>query len=208
MLTLVTGNLEEAIQEIKPDVLLNISTASGTGLHCLSGILYRNYPIYTTMLNRQKHFGNLHPKQWTGRYVWGKETQDDTVHVLSFIEQNNGTNTHITDRNARQILNILQSIASDMEQGEKKSILLPYCGLQQSGYRFNDFIDLIESVFPDPIVKIYIAVSSGYLERSRLPQLVFTRPTGANPTKRTIYAGNTRTPLSNGWILISNPACA
>lgn len=189
---LVTGNVQEALQTLRPSVLLNISDTTGTGAHVLCGVLYRDYPVYTEMLNRVKY--NKTPTQsLIGKYCY--TNVGDQTHVLAFTSAEPvyqdpnltyiGMNTSINP----PLINILSSLNTDMLSSGKRSIIIPYYGKPHTGYGFTEFVDLVGELFDAGII-VYISVThqfASYGDTANMMVLRFTSPVTSNG-KRTIYA--------------------
>ena len=83
MLKLFTGNINEALQSIKPDVYLNIADVRGTGVHPLSNVLFRDYPEYNEMLSSLK-YSDVDRRTLPGRFMY--RNSKNVTHVLGFID--------------------------------------------------------------------------------------------------------------------------
>ncbi len=193
---IVTGNVQEALQKLVPDVLLNISDVTGTGAHVLCGVLYREYECYTEMLT-QVRYEKIPGRKLVGTYCYrniGKQT-----HVLAFtpaypvpamIDPNvTYIGTPACPVNP-ELVNILVSLNTDMMSSGKRSIILPYYGRRNTGYTFNDFIELIETIF-DAEITVYLAVTYQFADSAELNNMItlrFNTPVGGNTGRRTIYA--------------------
>lgn len=181
MLKLFTGNINEALQSIKPDVYLNIADVRGTGVHPLSNVLFRDYPQYNEMLTALK-YSDVDRKHLPGHYLY--KNVENKVHVLGFIDFTKLDTTDGVFHNM-PLVRILQSVNADMMTGSQRSIVVPYYGLKASGYHFLNYLDMLDMIF-DKEIMVYISVSEQYTTRTELECLRFNSPIIENG-KRTIY---------------------
>lgn len=181
MLKLFTGNINEALQSIKPDVYLNIADVRGTGVHPLSNVLFRDYPEYNEMLAVLR-YSNVGRRTLPGRFMY--RNSGNVTHVLGFIDfkQINTTDGVLFNM---PLIRVLQGLSENMMQGKQRSIVIPYYGLKSSGYHFLDFLEMLDMVF-NPEITVYISVSEQYTSRTELECLRFNSPIPDNG-KRTIY---------------------
>ena len=181
MLKLFTGNINEALQSIKPDVYLNIADVRGTGVHPLSNVLFRDYPEYNEMLSSLK-YSDVDRRLLPGRFMY--RNSGNVTHVLGFIDFTQISTTDGVLFNM-PLIRVLQALSENMMQGKQRSIVIPYYGLRSSGYHFLDFLDMLDMVF-NPEITVYISVSEQYTSRTELECLRFNSPIPDNG-KRTIY---------------------
>lgn len=219
MIKLVTGNLSEAIQKLKPAVLLNVSDTAGTAAHAMCGILYRDYPCYTDMLSKARY--SKPSVSLLGRYLY--TNIDEVTHVLAFVDSQpkhiDPLVTYIGMDRSRNptLINVLTSVNTDMLASGKKSILLPYYGKPCTGFSFTEFVELCELIF-DPEITVMIAVSHQFAQYGQMNNMTVEMFNGpiSHTGKRTIYATsqssapaptNPSNPYrSTGWI--KPQACA
>lgn len=218
MIKLITGNLSEAIQKKAPSVLLNVSDTSGTAAHAMCGILYRDYPCYSEMLNKARY--TKPTMNLLGRYVY--TNIGEVTHVLAFVDSNpkpvDPMVTYIGFDKSRNptLINVLTSLNTDMVASGKRSIMLPYYGKPCTGFSFSEFIELCEMVF-DAEITVYIAVSHQFAQYGEMNSMYVETFNGpiTHTGKRTIYANSTpqqQQPAtsnpyrSTGWI--KPQACA
>lgn len=181
MLKLFTGNINEALQSIKPDVYLNIADVRGTGVHPLSNVLFRDYPEYNEMLSSLK-YSDVDRRTLPGQFMY--RNSGNVIHVLGFIDFEQISTTDGVLFNM-PLIRVLQALSENMMQGKQRSIVIPYYGLRSSGYHFLDFLDMLGMVF-NPEITVYISVSEQYTSRTELECLRFNGPIPDNG-KRTIY---------------------
>lgn len=188
---LVTGNLLEALQKIKPQVMVNISDPTCKGMNTLSQILYRDYPEYQTMARHLVH-SRIPRHNLPGTYMYRRD-KNDVVHILGFISPDHPMTPNV-DRSG-EILKLLTQINEDMMISGLKSVILPYCGRGLMGMHFTDFIDLV-SMTMDGEIDIYISIREHYAELSPLPCLRFLTPVPKtdHTNRRVIYSQQTPEP--------------
>jgi len=192
---IVTGNVQESLQKLAPDVLLNISDVTGTGAHALCGVLFREYECYTEMLSRVR-YEKIPGRNLLGTYCYKNIAQQ--THVLAFVPPSpvpalvDSNITYIGSPTAPvnpSLFNILTSLNTDMLGSGKRSIILPYYGKPNTGYTFNDYLALLDYIF-DVEITVYVAVTYQFAdsaEMNNLPVLRFNSPV-VNKGRRTIYA--------------------
>ena len=181
MLKLFTGNINEALQKIKPDVYLNICDVRGSGVHPLSNVLFRDYPQYNDMLSTLR-YNPIDRRTLPGKFMYRNE--NNIIHALGFIDFTRIMETYDMFHNM-PLVQIFQNLNRDMMAGKQRSIVVPYYGLKSSGYHFLEYLDMLDMVF-DQSITVYISVSEQYCNRTELECLRFNSPLVGNG-KRTIY---------------------
>lgn len=189
MLKLFTGNINEALQKIKPDVYLNICDVRGSGVHPLSNVLFRDYPQYNDMLSTLR-YNPIDRRTLPGKFMYRNENQ--VIHVLGFIDFNQIMTSDGMFHNM-PLIQVFQNLNRDMMIGKQHSVVVPYYGLKSSGYHFLEYLDMLDMIF-DPTITVYISVSEQYSNRTELECLRFNSPLVENG-KRTIY--QTKQPIEH-----------
>lgn len=186
MITLFTGNIVQALQEIKPDVSLCIADTRGTGLHPMSNVLFRDVPEYNEMLDSIR-YQNIDRNNLVGCYMY-KNAENHQTHILGFVNPEKAQEP-CGDYKNPHLVRIIEVMNAAMVSSGKKSVAVPYYGKNVSGFYFNEFIEFLELNI-DPQIKIYVSVSEQYTTRTTLPVLRFDAPIIRTSVKqRIIYVG-------------------
>lgn len=185
MITLFTGNIVEALQNIKPEVSLCIADTRGTGLHPMSNVLFRDAPEYNEMLDSIR-YQNIDRNKLVGCFMY--KNAADKTHILGFVNPEQAQEPYGDYKNPH-LVRIIETMNEAMVSSGKKTVVVPYYGKNVSGFYFNEFIEFLELTF-DPQIKIFVSVSDQYTKRTTLPVLRFDAPILRTSVKqRIIYVG-------------------
>ncbi len=192
---IVTGNVQESLQRLVPDVLVNISDIAGTGAHVLCGVLFREYECYTEMLNRVR-YEKISGRNLIGTYCY--RNIGNQTHILAFAPvmpapaMSDPEVTYVGSPDAHvnpALFNILTSLNADMVSSGKRSIILPYYGKPNTGYSFQDFLKMLDYIF-DAEITVYVSVTYQFADSAEINNMMVLRFNSPviNKGRRTIYA--------------------
>lgn len=191
MIKLFTGNICEGLQAIRPQVLVCIADVRGTGIHPLSNVLFRDYTHYNLMLDELR-YRQIDRKTLVGKYMYRNEKANgqEETHILAFVDPEKLAEfTFSGNVKNPELFSILTALASSMRSSGKKTIAIPYYGSRLSGYRFRDFLELLEQVF-DEDMTVYLSVSQQYTTMCDKEVLSYTAPiVRTSDKRRIIYTG-------------------
>jgi hypothetical protein len=155
----VIGFMQEAIRNIQPDLLLNLSSPDGGTMHVMSSALNKSYSEYTKLFTKAIHL--LPENQREGKFDYVQT--NNQIHVLGFIRPIESPQPRGLQNRNIGLTTIITSIAEQVRQSSVKSVMIPYVGSGVSGYNMHEWITLMDSLFGDDVV-VYMPTTAKYAD--------------------------------------------